>query len=259
MKKYIVMTVNTKHAVRTTEKSLLIVEKLRENGPSGITELADETGMGKSSVHNHLMTLRKFGYVKKNNKDYELGLKFLDLGGYIRKNMPLYQMASPEVKSLARETGELTNLMVEEQGIGVYLMRAMGENAIELDTHAGFRTPLHTTALGKAILAYLPECRTKQIIEENGRGSEVNSAIDSKRALFDELDVVRQQGYAIDDQERLQGVRCLAAPICLSDDEVLGAISISTPASRMQDSDIEELSNKLMGSANVISLNISYR
>ncbi|WP_128906089.1 IclR family transcriptional regulator [Halorubrum amylolyticum] len=250
---------DAKHPVRTTEKTLTLIETLMERGPSGVTELADEVGMGKSAVHNHLTTLRKHGYVIQTDDEYQIGLKFLEVGGATRKSMELYQVAEPEVKSLADETGELANMLVEEQGLGVYLMRSKGQAAVDLDTYAGLRTHLHTTALGKAILTHLPEARVNEIVERHGLDRKTPNSIGTREELFEALDGVRERGYAIDDGERLEGLRCIAAPVKDSADDVLGAISVSAPASRVSDEELHgDLAERVLSAANVIELNINY-
>jgi len=248
-----------KHPVRTTEKTLTLVEELMRRGPSGVTELAEGIDMGKSAVHNHLTTLQDHGYVLKTGNQYQLALKFLEIGGSIRKSMEFYQVAEPEVKSLADETGELANLLVEEQGFGVYLMRSKGEDAVDLDTYAGLRTNLHTTALGKAVLAHLSESRVQEIIERHGLEPKTPRSIGSREELFDALESVRDRGYAIDDAERLEGLRCIGAPVKSSSDEVLGAVSVSAPTNRVSDEELHgELSERVLSAANVIELNINY-
>lgn len=250
---------DVKHPVRTTEKTLTLIDELMRRGPSGVTELAQGVNMGKSAVHNHLTTLQDHGYVLKTGNQYQLGLKFLEVGGSIRKSMEFYQVAEPEVKSLADETGELANLLVEEQGLGVYLMRSKGEDAVDLDTYAGLRTNLHTTALGKAVLAHLPESRVENIIERHGIEPETSRSIGSREELFDALESVQNRGYAIDDGERLEGLRCIGAPVRSSSDEVLGAVSLSAPTSRVSDQELHgELSERVLSAANVIELNINY-
>lgn len=250
---------DAKHPVRTTEKTLALVEELMRQGPAGVTELAEGVDMGKSAVHNHLTTLQDHGYVLKTDDQYRLGLKFLEIGGSIRKSMEFYQVAEPEVKSLADETGELANLLVEEQGLGVYLMRSKGADAVDLDTYAGLRTNLHTTALGKAVLAHLPDSRVEEIIERHGLEPKTSRSVGSREELFDVLEAVRDRGYAIDDGERLEGLRCIAAPVKNSSDEVLGAVSVSAPMSRVSDEDLHGgLSERVLSAANVIELNINY-
>ncbi|MFC6823603.1 HTH-type transcriptional regulator XacR [Halopelagius fulvigenes] len=250
---------DAKHPVKTTEKTLALINELAERGPCGVTELANSLDMGKSAVHSHLSTLRKHHYVLKDGDDYQLGLKFLELGGNIRKSMEFYQVAEPEVKAIAAKTGELANLLVEEQGMGVYLMRSKGDRAVDLDTYAGLRTHLHTTALGKAILAYLPESRVEEIVEQHGLERKTPRSIGSREELYEAIDDIRERGYAIDDGERLEGLRCVAAPVKTSSDKVLGAISVSAPASRVSDDDLHgEFSEQVLSAANVVELNINY-
>lgn len=250
---------DAKHPVRTTEKTFALIEELMVREPCGVTELTEGLDMGKSAVHNHLTTLQKHGYVLKTGDEYQLGLKFLEVGGATRKSMELYQVAESEVKSLADETGELANLLVEEQGMGVYLMRSKGDAAVDLDTYAGLRTYLHTTALGKAILAHLPESHVDEIIEHRGLEQKTPHSVNSREELSEALEGVRDRGYAIDDGERLEGLRCIAAPVTDSSDEVLGAISVSAPANRVSDDDLHgELPKRVLSAANVVELNINY-
>lgn len=253
------MSGEPKHPVRTTEKTLRLVEALRETDGAGVTELANRVDMGKSAVHNHLSTLREYGYVAKEGDTYRTGLKFLEVGGQRRNRMELYDAAEPEVNELAQRSGELCNLMTEEGGVGVYLYRAKGDNAVELDTYAGRRTYLHTTALGKAILAHLPRSRVEEILDRHGLPAETDRSITDEAALFEELDRVRDRGYAVDDEERLRGLRCVAVPIRTSDERVLGAVSISSPRSRMKGERLEhDVPEMVQSVANVVELDINY-
>ena len=253
------MAGRAKHPVRTTEKTLRLVEALREADGAGVTELANRLGMGKSAVHNHLSTLRKHGYVVKEGDTYRTGLKFLEVGGQRRNRMELYQAAEPKVNELARQSGELCNLMTEEGGVGVYLYRAKGEDAVDLDTYAGRRTNLHNTALGKAVLAHLPRSRVEGIVDRHGLPAETDNSITDEGTLFEELDRVRERGYAVDDEERLKGLRCVAVPVRTSDGRVLGAISISSPRSRMKGERLErEIPEMIQNAANVVELDINY-
>lgn len=250
---------NAKYPVQTSKKTLTLVEELMEQGSCGVTELAAELDMGKSAVHNHLTTLQESGYVLKQGDEYQLGLKFLDIGGHVRKSMKFYQIAEPEVKSLAADTGELANLMVEEQGMGVYLMRSKGEEALDLDTYAGLRTHMHTTALGKAILANFSDEHVEEIIERHELERKTPQSVGTREELFTELDKIRDCGYAIDDGERLQGLRCIAAPVNHSSGEVLGSVSVSAPASRFSDEDLHgDPAERVLSAANVIELNVNY-
>jgi DNA-binding IclR family transcriptional regulator len=245
--------------VKTTQKSLSIIELLREEGPMRLTEIANSVELPKSVVYNHLDTLKSCGYVRGVDGRYRLGLKFLEIGGQIRKRRSLYQAAQREVQELADSTDELANLMIEESGIGVYLFRAIGSNAVRLDTYAGMRTPINTTALGKATLAYLPEERVDEIIETHGLPSVTENTVSNETDLIEELEEIRDRGYALDDGERIEGLRCVAAPVTDNGGVAIGAISVSGPKNRLRENRFnEELPDKVTGVANVIELNMKF-
>lgn len=253
------MNETAKHPVRTTEKTLRVIEALKAMEGARLTDLAEQLEMGDSAVHNHLSTLEEHGYVLKDGDEYRLGLKFLELGGFTRNQIELYKVAEPEIERLAEETGELVNLMTEDQGMGVYLKRSKGADALDLDTYAGMRVHLQTTALGKAILAHLPPDRVNDIVEYHGLPAITERTITDHEELDEALQEVRQRGYALDDGERLQGTRCVAAPILDEENTALGAISISAPANRLKNDQFEEGYPELIqGAANVIELNLMY-
>lgn len=254
------MSDEPKHPVKATQTSLQVVEALKRLGGSGrVTEVAAHVDVGKSAVHNHLSTLESAGFVTQDGDEYRLGLKFLDYGGYLRNELAVYETAGPEIRHLADETGELANLLVEERGQGVYIYREKGKQAVNLDTYAGLRVPLHSTALGKAVLAHLPEERVDAIVDEYGLPAETEDTIADRDELEEELAAVRERGYATDDEERLKGLRCVAAPILVADGTVLGAISVSAPTSRMRgDRFTSEIPEKVMSAANVVELNVEH-
>ena len=245
--------------VGATETTLRVLETLKGLDGGGVTEVANRLDLPKSTVHNHVSTLLKNEYVVKEGSTYRVGLQFLEFGEYIRSRMPIYEVARPEVERLAEETGELANLLVEEHGKGVYLCRAKGSRAVRLDTYAGMRVHLHCTALGKAVLAHLPEERVRRIIETRGLPRRTDTTITDEEALFDELERVREEGVALDEGERLAGLHCVAAPIRDLDGDALGAISVSGPTSRMKGDRFErEVPEELISTANVIELNLNY-
>jgi len=249
------MSQKAKHPVRTTEKTLSIIEELKRQNGARLTDLTDELDMGKSAIHNHLSTLQEYGYVIQESDEYRLSLKFLDLGGYTRSKMDLHKISEPEVSKLAKRSGELVNLLVEENGKGVYLCRAKGEHAVDLDTYVGLSHHLHSSALGKAILANLPEERVLEIIDHHGLPEVTPQTITDRDELLDELERTRERGFAVDDKERIEGLRCVAAPIRFRSDKV-AAVSISAPKARMTDEwESNEYVTQVTKAANVIELN----
>lgn len=236
-----------------------IVAALETLEEAGVTDIARETGIAKSTVHDHLQTMIEHEYVIKRGNTYELGLKFLTHGGRNRDGMDLYQVARPELRELANESGELVNLVTEEHGLGVYLDLKRGDNAVNLDSYLGKREYLHSTAVGKTILAYRPAEYVDQVVEKHGLPAETENTVTTRDDLDDRLETIRSRGYAIDQEERLPGLCCVAAPVTDGNDYALGAISISGPKSRMQEDRLEtELADRVSQVANVVEVNLAY-
>ena len=241
--------------VKTAQTTFRLIEALKQLDGATTTELSDHLGLPKSSTHNYLRTLEHEGYVVHTDGRYEVGLRFLDLGAYAREREHLYTVAKPELSKVAEKTGEHVNLLVEEHGRGIFIYRAQGDDAVSIDSYTVQCVQLHTTALGKTILAHLPADRVDEIIERYGLGSKTEHTITDEETLESELETIRQQGVAHDREERIKGLRCVALPI-LSDGRIEGAVSVSGPTSRMDESRIEsEIIPELEHAANIIELN----
>ncbi|WP_276274090.1 IclR family transcriptional regulator [Haloarcula litorea] len=247
------------NTITATRTSLRIVEALKRLDGAGVTAVADDLGIAKSTVHNHLQTLEDEGYVTNEGDAYRVGLRFLELGEYKRNRMAIYEKARPEVASLAQETGEMANAAVEEHGEGVYITRAEGTQAVTVDTYAGKRVKLHCTALGKTILAELPEERVDEIVDAHGLPARTENTITDRTELKAELAEIRERGYAYDREERLPGLRCVAAPVVPEDGDLVAALSVSGPTTRIEgDRFHEEIPELLRSAANVIEINMAY-
>lgn len=245
--------------IEATKTSFRIVDTLRSLEEAGVSELSAEMDLPVSTVHDHLKTLQEQHYVIKERGCYRLGAKFLTLGGFARNRMQIYNVAEPEIEKLARDTGEHANLMIEEHGMGIFLYIATGSDALKLDTYEGMRTYLHTTALGKSILAHLPDERYEWILDRHGLPQLTSQTLTSRADLEDELQRIRERGYATDDGERIDGVRCVAAPVVRGDGTVLGAVSVSAPKSRLQEDVFGgELPRRVQRVANVIEVNATH-
>jgi DNA-binding IclR family transcriptional regulator len=248
-----------KNPIKAARNTLQIVEALKRLDGAGVTELANELNQNKSSVHNYLSTLEEDEYVRKEGTEYHVGLRFFEVGAYARHQQLIYKIGQPEVRNLAEQTGERANLLVEEHGKGIYLCKEAGDQAVQVDAHVGSRVYLHNTALGKAILAHMPDEQVEAIIDRHGLVKTTENTVSSRAELYDRLEEVRERGVAFDREERLEGLQCVAAPILRNNDTVAGAISVSGPTSRLQDERLEEtLPERLNAAANVIELNLSY-
>lgn len=253
-------TTDDDQPVKSLGTAIRVLEAVEAMGTPGVTEIAAEVDVAKSTVFDHLKTLEAHQLVvKTDDNSYRIGLRFLDFGGRVRNELELYQIARDEVEKLAESTGELVNLVVEEHGLGVYIDYVRGAESINLDTYVGKREHLHSTAFGKAMLAYMPKDRVDEIVRRHGLPSETEATVIDRSDLDEGLEVVRERGFAVDREERLAGLRCVAAPILSDGTGVVGAVSISGPTSRLHDDRLmNELADEVKRTANIIEINLTY-
>ncbi|MFQ3283322.1 MAG: IclR family acetate operon transcriptional repressor [Natronomonas sp.] len=244
--------------VRATETSIRMLEGLIElGGEAGITELATHLSVAKSTVYKHLNTLDSNGLVVKHDDKYRIGLRALEFGGYAQRYDGVYDTARPQLRTMADETGELANLMFEEDGWGVYIHTSRGEDAVDIDTQTGRRANLHATGLGKAILATLSEERVETIVESRGLPRVTEHTITEQTELFEELDEIRAEGIAYDREECVEGMACIARPLS-TPNERPAAISITGPVSRVSGGETEAAIRTVLEQAgNVIELELT--
>lgn len=247
--------------LKTVERTTRIIEALETLDGAGVTELADHLGMSKSSAYHYLTTLRQEEFVVKKGDQYELGLQLLLSGEYVRNRNLLYRYGREEVEELAESTGEYANLFTEEHGKGINLYKVRGSDAVG----SGYQTEklqrpdqLHCTATGKAILAFLPEDERENILDRHGLPERTANTITDRDELLEELTTVRDRGYAYNDEEEVEGLRAVGAPVIDRDDNVLGSLSVAGPTSRLKDSAFDvELPEEVQRAANVIEVNIN--
>lgn len=243
--------------VKAVDTMLDIVEALCELNGATVTELGDHLGLSTSAVHTHLKTLENRGYLICDDHIYRPSLRFFGIGEHVkREHVLIFNAGREEVQKLAEETGEFGWIMVEDRGRGIYVFKHRGSDAVETGNFPpGRPTPLHATACGKAILAHLPTDRVEEIIDRFGLEQVTKNTITDEEALYEELEAVREQGYAVSSEEAVHGIRAVAAPVLDDDESVLGSISISGPVSRITgDRFRTELPNQLVESSNIIEI-----
>lgn len=250
---------STGKRITATETSFAIAEFLRDHDGASITTLAEEVGRSKSTVHSHLQTLRDSGYVVKDGGIYHLGLGFLDLGNAARKRWSLYEIAKREMDELVTAVGERAQLMVEEQGRGVYIYQTKAEKAIQTDSHIGATVNLHATAVGKCYLAFLSKAELSDLRGRLDLSKETDHTHTDWEQLEETLETVRERGYAFNDEERLIGMRAVGAPVLDDDGEVLAAVSVSGPTTRLSGEWYrEEIPEIVTQTARIIGIRASY-
>lgn len=246
-------------SVKSTRTTFRIIEALEANDAARVTDLAAELGLAKSTVHQQLSALLELGYVVQEDKRYHLGLKFLDLGEYVRTRKPEYKLAEPLVEELAEETGERAQFFAMEHGRVIYIHTKQGEHAVRADRRVGKQRYLHSSAGGKAILAYLPEEEIEAVIEQWGLPKETENTHATRESLFEDLAEIRDRGYSLNKAESISGLWSVGVPVMGPDERPVGSFSISGPRHRMKADRLhEEMVDLLLGTANELELNIAY-
>lgn len=251
---------NEAPTIQAVERANAILETLLECDGAGVTELATRLDFSKSTVHNHLGTLEELGYVTRDGDEYHLGLSLLTFGGYARDHTDLFASARGVIDDIATETGELALLTTEYRGRSLYLYSAHDEGAVSTDSYLGIQLPMHCTGTGKAMLAYMDDERVDEIID-GGLERMTENTITDPDTLREELATIRERRVALDDEERIIGMRGIAAPIVRRNTgTVLGAITITGPTSRIDGEAFrEDLPDLIRRNAEMIEVDLSYQ
>lgn len=254
------MSRGTTRTIEAVHKTCRILDELYEREGAGVTRLADALDLTKSSVHGHLATLEQQEYVTQEaDGSYRLSLRYLGMAEQVKSRVCDYDVLTAEVDRLAEASGEVAQFATEEHGRLTYLYKSKGDDAVETRSRVGSRECLHSTGLGKAILARLPDERVRALLERRGTPRRTPNTVTDVDDLLDELAEVRERGYAVDDEENIEGLRCVATPVHGADGPVAGALSVTGPASRMRGDRLRsELPDLLTQAANVIEINCKF-
>lgn len=246
--------------IGSVETSFRILEEIRRRNGAGVTELAEALDLSKSAVHHHVATLAQHNYLAQMDGRYRIGLRLLTFGGHARREEELFVSGREDVDRLARTTGETVRLIIENSGYGLTLYQATGEDVVDPPTYTGTMEHLHSTAAGKAFLAALPHEEVEAIVDQGGLKRLTPNTIVDRRALYDELAAIRSEGFAFDDEEQFEGVRCVATTVTNDEGGLLGAVSVSAPIERMGDRRFQTgIPNALRGVSKAIERVDEYR
>ncbi|MCV9888658.1 IclR family transcriptional regulator [Metabacillus halosaccharovorans] len=229
--------------IQSVQRSLKILDLFDEHtNELKITDISEKMGLHKSTVHSLLKTLQESGYIDQNpeNGKYRLGLKLVERGNLVISTIDIRKIAKSYLLDLSKRTGQTTHLGILDGNAGVYIDKEEGEKSVIRYSRLGRRIPLHSTAIGKVLLSLQkPEVIT-QLLKDYEYTSSTKKTITNEMNLLEELEKVRQLGYAVDNQENEIGVRCIAVPIKNNNNQVLAAVSISTLVSSVNDQKLEE-------------------
>src|SRR6266704_729653 len=205
----------------------------------GISDLAKRLGLAKSTVHRLASTL-------------------FELGAMVRRKMDFTMEARPFLRTLMEKTGETVHLAILDHDSILYIITHESKQALRMGSKVGTRGPVHSTAVGKALLAFLPEDELERIIARGLPASTPSTIVDAK-ALRRELAAVRARNYAVDDEESEIGLRSIAAPIRIYSGSVVAAISIAGPVHRMARKSLLGWSRELVDAADAVSQRLGWQ
>ncbi|MFC6765098.1 IclR family transcriptional regulator [Natrinema soli] len=249
---------NDGRSIKSDETLFTIIESLKQTNGAGVTELGDRLDLAKSTVHKHLVSLEHNDYVVNEGGQYRLGLQFFSTGIHVRNQYDVYHAAKERIDKLAFDIDEAVWLIVHENGMGVFVYGVAHNNSFTFDSTIGTRVNLHANSAGKAILAHLPENEVVDIIDHHGLPAQTENSITDRETLFDELEVIRDRGYAMNFQEDLQGLHAISTPV-INDGRPVAGVTIAGAANRLTEARIEtDLTEPLLEAVNDIELRLVY-
>jgi DNA-binding IclR family transcriptional regulator len=237
------MAVSTKPSAGSVQRAFTILEFLNSSKRGwNISEMSRKLKIPKSTTHVLVSTLDQLGYIKQyqSSRRFQLSSKMFSLGRRALEATPLPDIALPHLRWLVQESKLTTHVGILEKSQVVFVQKVDGPGIIKFDTYIGKCSQLHCTGLGKILLAFQPEETIQSILLNYPFHRFTKRTISTQATFLAELARVRQNGYAMDDEEEELGIRCLAAPI-FSSGEVCAAVSVTGTTTQIRIEDIERL------------------
>lgn len=248
--------------VQVIDRALGMLEVLAAEGqPLPLVKLSKRLGLPKSTAMRLLMVLEGHRFVEKSAESglYRLGLKLFELGSKAVAQFDLTERARPHLERLVSRTGETAYLSVLDGGEALVLERVESSRAVRVPASVGWRNPAHCTAVGKVLLAHTPESKLTAVLGKARLKAYTQNTITSVAQLREELRRVRERGFALDDEETEDGLRCIAAAVHEHSGRVAAALGILGPAYRIPDDSVATLAATVIGAARRLSAELGYR
>ena len=252
----------TDSRIQSVARALAILDTLAEaRRELALHEIADRLGLPKSTAHGLISTLKDFGYIEQSafTAKYKLGLRLFEVGSIVALGWDVRTVAAPYIQRLLEEMRETVHLVVLDKYEVLYIDKRETSESLRIASQVGMRLPAHCTGVGKVLMAYLTEEERREIIKAKGLPRYTRNTLTDPLALEGELCRIREQGYSIDNEEIMDSLKCVAAPIWDQSGNVISAISLSGPISRMQGDRFQKAIRLVTKTAEDISSNLGYR
>ncbi len=246
--------------VHSVERVFRILEELVLHTDMSLKQLAQAAELHKSTTYRLLHTLIDLGYVEQDETQgaYRVGLRLIEMSGKANRAWPINRAAEPIMDRLAAELGESVNVAVEDGLDMVYVATVDAHQPLRMQLNVGRRAPIHCTAVGKAVLAYRSELIDQFRGQKRSLERFTDHTITDWRQLEQELSVIRERGFAIDNEEQVAGALCVAAPIVDYRQRVVAAIGISAPGAHLSWERANEVGPLIAQAARQISERLGY-
>jgi IclR family transcriptional regulator, acetate operon repressor len=223
------------NTVQSLDRAMTLLRALSDAGGLTLSELAARTETSPATAYRVLTTLQTHGMVEVEEPGqlWHVGAGTFRMGSAFLRRTKVADRARAPMQTLMRATGETANLGVESQDEVLFLAQVETHEAIRAFFPPGTKSPMHVSGIGKALLAWLPKARVAQVVANRGLEGSTSLSLTSDSSLRRDLTRTRERGFAIDDQERAEGMRCVAAPIFNGYGEPVAGLSVSGPAFRM--------------------------
>ncbi len=247
--------------VLSVDKALIIIKLLAEKGRDmKLTEISEELDINKGTLHGLISTLKFHGFIDQDGKTqkYRLGLYLIELGDIASKSLDIFQITSPIIEEVSNRLQETVHIAKLDNFDVVYVDKKESKQSMRIYTSIGSRNPAYCTGVGKAMLAYLDEDTLNMLLPEKVEKFTPNTVTD-KEEFIKRLRLIKEKGYALDNEEFSIGLKCVAAPIFNHEGKAIYGLSVSGPSVRMTEEKIQESIKLIKLAAEKISHKIGYK
>ena len=248
------------YKVQALDRAFAVLDLLGESEtPLGLAQVASSLQLHKSTAHRFLMVLERHRMVERTTGGkFRLGLRLFDYGNRAIEQYDLRDRAQPHLRRLVAETEETAHLCILEGAHVIYIDKIEPARSVRMITRIGASNPVHCTATGKAMLAFLPEDRVNEILRRTKFERFTHHTVATAEALRVEIEKTRRRGYAMDDEELEDGLRCIAVPVLDAQRLPVAAVSVSGPSFRVTAQKLPSIANHLLQCVRGISTDMGF-
>lgn len=248
--------------VQSVERALKILECFRNSTPEiGLIDIVEKVGLSKGTVHRLISTLCQADYISQDCKagKYRLGPKVFELGCIAQNHMELYRVAKPFLYQLREKTNETVHLVIEAGEEVLYIDKVDSLEPIRMNSFVGQRLPMYCSGVGKVLLAYKGKKERDKFYWETEFHALTPHTITDRGVMEEQVQQIKANGYAFDNEEGQSGLKCVASPVFDYDGNVIAAISVSAPSYRMDEEKVALIVKDVVKIAREISFAMGYR